>query len=274
MLARSLTDEAREVFLQLPETLRTDLTSLDSCLLTSFGRCYNRREHARRLHDARQLATQSLREFARNIEQEATLAYREYPENIRQEHMVDAFVQGLHDPFARALLQREDFPTLCDALAAAERTSPPGPSKRVRVAQVEQPPAASAESSVLNVLLAKIASLEKRLQHRADESPSSKSCKTADGQTARRRDLVCFNCGIRGHFKAECRQRPKLHITCSKCNQKGHYHRLCKQSAQSAPTRVVAAAASAPSPQQPFVFHLVSNTAQDVKPVKQESGNL
>lgn len=281
-LARCLTDDALEVFLRLPESSHADFTALDSALSTSFGRAYNRREHARRLHEARQLATQSLREFARSIEQQGLLAYKEYPEHIRQEHMIDAFVHGLHDPFVRALLQREDFATLYEALEAAERTVPPDSTKRARATNVDVA-AVQPHTSVpgIDALLAKIDSLEKRLQQQTasdqtSDRPPIKYRKTAEGQTASRRDgVVCYNCGMKNHYKSECRQRPKEGVTCSKCNQVGHYNRLCRQSARVA--SATATSAEHTLNQQPLVFQLVPTPVQDTKPnvpTKPEAGNF
>lgn len=237
-LARCLTDEALEVFLRLPVSQHADFQALDAALSASFGKAYNRREHARRLHDARQLATQTLREYARFIEQQGLLAYKEYPDHIRQEHLIDAFVHGLHDPFVRALLQRENFTTLYEALEAAERTAPLDSSKRVRVVDAVAPapqPPSSPPSDPMAVLLAKVTALEERLQRPppTTDQPDvpAKFSKTADGQTAsqRKREGVCHNCGIKGHYKFECRQKPRGSVSCSRCGQQGHFSRQCRQ---------------------------------------------
>lgn len=183
--------------------------------------------------------------------------------------MGDAFIHGLHDPFVRALLQREDFSTLRHALEAAERTV--SPDKRVRSAHVDQP-----VDSTLSVLLAKMESLEHQLRLHSARDDGAKSRKTAEDQTASSA-RVCYNCGIKGHIKAVCRQRPKEFITCTRCNQKGHYNRLCRAPASSAPQSAsVASVSTPPAPPQPFLFQLLSHSAPEVKPsakTETESGN-
>lgn len=48
--------------------------------------------------------------------------------------------------------------------------------------------------------------------------------------------LECFKCGVKGHFKKNCRNKPsakytaycKKNYSCKNCNQKGHFAKECK----------------------------------------------
>uniref|UniRef100_T1IKN8 CCHC-type domain-containing protein n=1 Tax=Strigamia maritima TaxID=126957 RepID=T1IKN8_STRMM len=43
------------------------------------------------------------------------------------------------------------------------------------------------------------------------------------------KEIICFNCGIKGHYSSDCRKKPKKEIKCSNCGIQGHYGASCRK---------------------------------------------
>ncbi|GFT85726.1 uncharacterized protein TNCV_4026771 [Trichonephila clavipes] len=111
-LAASLRGEAAEVLQNLPDTERLNLNSLYNALGLWFGQKYSKKFTHLQMKRKLQKPTESLQEYASEVERLANLAFSDHPEYVRKVISLQYFVDSLKDGEIQRVVRMADVQDL------------------------------------------------------------------------------------------------------------------------------------------------------------------
>ena len=204
-LATSLRGSAMGVLSQLPPEKRQDYAALCTALELRFGAAHQVELNRMRLRTRRRHREESLPELAEDVERLTRLAYPEADNSMAEILAKDQFIDALPDEEMRLKVRQSHPSTLQHALETslelesfelASRLRP----RMVREATLEEPEPDDKEPEP--DAISQLVELVKRALRDPDSSQ-----KSGRKDQSRRRTMVCWTCGQRGHIQRECPQR-------------------------------------------------------------------
>jgi len=181
------------------ETSLQSETTLANALELRYGNKYLTQVYKIQLKSRAQESSETLQEFGAEIERLIRLAYPQAPEEFLNQIAVQNFTDGVRGADLQQALRLGRFSNLTDAVVyslefeAAKNIS----YKKESVREVKFSDNQDQADSTLSLIVKKLDQiLQKGDNNRRSHSPS-------------REDIKCYNCGRKGHYSRNCRQRSR-----------------------------------------------------------------